>query len=118
MDIVFLASQALSAALFLYYGIRCLFADGMAAEFERFGLLRFRRLTGSLEILGAVGLVIGQFIPSLVVVAAGGLVLLMALGVGVRLRLRDSLKETAPALVLMLVNLYIATYAVFSASAP
>lgn len=118
MAIVFVASLALSAALFLYYGARCLFADGMVAEFERFGLLRYRRLTGIVEVLGAIGLLAGLFLPSLVVVAASGLFLLMVLGVAVRVRLRDSLSATAPALVLMLLNLCIALYAACRPPAP
>jgi len=111
MEIAFQASKALSIALFLYYGLTCLFTDTRAAEFERFGLGRFRKLTGSLEVLGALGLLVGYFAPFLVIVASGGLALLMVLGVATRVRVRDSLLEMLPAIVLMLVNLYILVYA-------
>jgi len=116
MQITYLAATALSAALFLYYGLRCLFSNGMVAEFQRFGLSRFRRLTGSLEVLGALGLLAGCFIPGLMIAASGGLALLMVLGVAIRFRLRDSLVETAPALVLMLLNLCILGYAMVIAT--
>lgn len=99
--------MGLSISLFLYYGAASLVADGMVAEFERFGLSRFRRLTGVLELLGAVGLAVGLFLPAITVVSAGGLALLMALGVAVRVRVGDTALETLPAVVLGLVNLFI-----------
>lgn len=110
MTLVYYISTLLSIALFLTYGFACLFANGMVAEFERFGLSRFRRLTGSLEVLGAVGLLIGYTLPAIQLLSAVGLALLMLLGVATRLRVRDSLLETVPAAVLLVVNVYIAWY--------
>jgi hypothetical protein len=43
--------------------------------------------------------------------SAGGLALMMLLGVATRIRVLDSLAQTLPALVLMCVNLFIAWYA-------
>jgi hypothetical protein len=83
----------------------------MVAEFDRFGLSRFRRLTGSLEVLGAAGLMLGYFAPILVIAASGGLTVLMVLGLVTRHRARDPLAEALPALVLRLMNLYILVYA-------
>lgn len=111
MEIAFQVSVGLSIVLFLYYGLDCLLSDGMVVEFERYGLSRFRRLTGSLEVLGAVGLVVGYFVSPILVLASAGLTLLMALGVATRVRVRDPVAETIPALVLMLVNAYILFYA-------
>ncbi len=89
------------------YGLLVLFADGMAEEFERFELSRYRRLTGSLEVLGASGLVVGYLVPTLTLAASGGLALLMVLGIATRVRVRDSLAEILPALVLLAVNVFI-----------
>ncbi|TVP59002.1 MAG: hypothetical protein EA351_02365 [Gemmatimonadales bacterium] len=111
MEFTYRASVLLSALLFLYYGFLCLFANGMAEEFRRFGLSRFRRLTGSLEILGALGLLVGLWVTPVMLAASGGLALLMALGVGTRVRVRDSLLETLPAAVLLLVNVFVFLYA-------
>ncbi len=101
------AAIFLSASLFLFYGLLCLFSDGMETEFERFGLSRYRRLTGSLEVLGAVGLLVGIFEPGVMLAASAGLALLMVLGVITRIRVRDSFFETLPAAVLLLMNLFI-----------
>ncbi len=111
MHLAFQAATGLSIILFLYYGLDCLFADGMVAEFERYGLSRYRKLTGSLEVLGAAGLIVGYVVPAVLVLASAGLTALMALGVATRFRVRDPLLETVPAFVLMLVNVYIFIYA-------
>ncbi len=111
MDALHQAFKAVSILLFLYYGMSVLVSNAMETEFERFGLSRFRKLTGSLEVLGSVGLMLGYFVPILVVAASGGLTLLMVLGLATRYRVRDPLAEAVPALVLMLMNLYVLVYA-------
>ena len=116
MDALYQALKALSILLFLYYGLSVLASNAMVKEFERFGLIRFRKLTGGLEVLGSVGLILGYFIPQLVVAASGGLTLLMVLGVAVRYRAGDSLADALPAFVMSLVNLYIFVYAIGVAS--
>lgn len=117
MYVVYEVSKVLSIAAFLFYGFGCLFSDGMVAEFERFGLSRFRRLTGALEILGALGLLAGYVIDPLVPLAAGGLALLMLLGVLTRFRVRDSLLATSPAILLLAVNVFVLLYSIESIGA-
>lgn len=112
MTLAYQIATALSVLVFLGYGGAVLFAKGMKEEFERFGLSQLRLLTGALEVLGALGLVVGQFYPPLVIVSAGGLSLLMALGTLTRLRVRDPLIETLPAVALMVMNTFIAWYAI------
>jgi hypothetical protein len=110
MNWLYQACKVLSIVLFLYYGLAVIVSDAMVTEFERFGLLQYRRLTGVLELLGALGLILGYFVPHLTVAAAGGLALLMAAGVVVRLRCRDSVVDALPATVMLLLNLFIVVY--------
>ncbi len=112
MDATYQTLKALSMLLFLYYGLSVLVSNAMVKEFERFRLSRFRKLTGSLEVLGSVGLMLGYFLPQLVVVASGGLTLLMVLGVAARYRVGSSVVDALPALLLALINLYICVYAI------
>ena len=111
MAVAYHLSTILSIGLFLWYGIACLLSDGMAVEFKRFGLSRYRTLTGSLEVLGAVGLATGYAWPIIGVFSALGLAALMLLGVITRIRVRDSVIETVPAAFLLFVSLFIALYA-------
>jgi uncharacterized membrane protein YphA (DoxX/SURF4 family) len=48
-----------SGLAFVVYGAMCLTSASMQAEFTRFGLERFKVLTGILEMLGGVGLLVG-----------------------------------------------------------
>lgn len=111
MGLAYHTATVTSVLLFLGYGLVVLFADGMVEEFERFGLSRFRRLTGTLEVLGAIGLAVGYLLPWVAVLSATGLAVLMLLGVGVRVRVRDSILETLPAVVLLVLNAWIAVRA-------
>lgn len=104
MELAYHAANAVSILLFLVYGTLCLFADGMVDEFERFGLARYRRLTGSLEVLGALGLAGGYLFPEFTLISGAGLATLMLLGAGVRVRAGDPVREILPATFLMLVN--------------
>ncbi|MDG1492017.1 MAG: DoxX family protein [Planctomycetota bacterium] len=104
MDIFLQACRIVSAIVFVGYGGLCLHRTAMVSEFERFGAARFRVLTGWLEILGGLGLVVSFWLPALLPFAAGGLGLLMFFAVLARARVRDSLLKSSPALVLMVGN--------------
>ena len=111
MTVLYQVSKAASIGLFLFYGLSVLVSDSMVKEFERFGLVRYRQLTGVLQVLGALGLGLGYLLPHLVVPAAGGLALLMAAGVAVRIRCRDSIADALPASIMFAMNLFIVIYA-------
>ncbi|NVO31344.1 DoxX family protein [Hymenobacter lapidiphilus] len=94
----------LSSLAFLGYGIGYFFSAKLQAEFVRYGLAKFGPLTGALEILGALGLLVGLWVPLILLVASGGLALLMLLGFGVRLKIKDGFWESLPSFLFMLVN--------------
>lgn len=110
--------RALSLLAFLFYGSACVFTGSMDAEFERYGLSHMRVVVGSLELLGALGLLVGYFYMPFVAVASGGLCLLMVLAVATRVRIGDSFVEALPALMLCLVNAFIFAVAVVGRRAP
>lgn len=97
----------ISAIAFIFYGLLCLTTDHMKTEFQRYGLSRFRKLTGLLELLGGVGLLVGRFYYPVLALSAGGLALLMFLGIIVRFKTKDPIIQILPAIVLMLINLKI-----------
>ncbi len=96
-----------SSVSFLFYGITYFTSTKMKSEFKRFGLEKFGTMTAILEIMGGVGLVIGLKFNALLVISSGGLALLMFLGILVRIKVKDSILITIPALFYMLLNLCI-----------
>ena len=112
MHTAFEISRVLSALLFLFYGGSCLVSAHMVTEFKRYRLPQFRTTIGVLECLGALGLLVGQFSPPLLVAAAAGLALLMLLGIATRIRIGDSLLQMLPAGVLLVLNAFVLCMAV------
>ena len=98
-----------SGSSFVFYGFSCLFSSKMALEFKRFGIPQYLKLTGILQILGGISLVIGIWtLPLLAFIGAAGLSLLMFLGFAVRMKIKDSFLLSAPALTFALLNGFIA----------
>jgi hypothetical protein len=106
MDFLYVVIS-ISSISFLIYGISYFVTPYMRKEFERFGLEQYGLLTAVLEILGAVGLVVGLAINSILLISSGGLAVLMLLGLIVRIKSRDSISASLPAFLFMLLNSYI-----------
>ena len=96
-----------SSLSFLGYGIAYFLSPKMKSEFVRFGLSDFGALTAILEIVGALGLLVGLFLNDILLISSGGLALLMFLGVIVRLKINDGLRASLPALFFLGLNSYI-----------
>lgn len=97
----------LSAISFLFYGISYFTSQKLKDEFKRYGLAKFGPLTAVLEILGALGLLVGLWVPLILSVAAGGLAVLMLLGFGVRMKIKDGFWLSLPSFLFMLLNAYL-----------
>ena len=96
-----------SGISFLYYGVTYFTSPFMKAEFKRFGLEKVAMLTAVLEITGGLGLLLGLFVPFLLLISSAGLALLMLLGFITRLYIKDSVWVSLPALLFMFLNAYI-----------
>ena len=94
----------ISSVSFLIYGISYFTTTNMKIEFKRFGLEKFGALTAILEILGALGLLLGIRFHPVLLISSGGLAILMFLGVIVRIKMKDSLLISTPATIYMLLN--------------
>ena len=76
---LFLALVLFSSLSFLTYGVAYFKSPNMKSEFKRFGLEKQGMLVAILEVLGAVGLLVGLTISPIMLLSAGGLALLMLL---------------------------------------
>ena len=93
------------------YGLGCFNSKHLKKEFGRFGFSAQRGLIGLLQICGALGLIGGLWFPLLGKAGAGGLALMMFVGILVRIKIRDSLLKTTPAVLYFLVNNYLVLFA-------
>ena len=96
-----------SGVSFIVYGSLLFVSPQMQNEFKRFELEKFTKLTGILEVLGGIGLLIGLKFSFVLLISAGGLALLMLLGFGVRLKIKDGFWLTIPSFLFMVLNLYV-----------
>jgi len=97
----------ISSISFIVYGVAYFTSAHMKNEFRRFGLEKLGLLIAVLELAGAIGLILGFRLKSILLISSGGLAILMFLGVLVRLKIRDSFWVSSPALFYMMLNSYI-----------
>ena len=102
MSILIIIAQVVLGLLFLLIGSMTVAGRKMFVEnFRHFGYPQwFRIVTGSLEVLGGIGLLIGIWLPWLSALASAGLTLVMLGAVLTHLRTRDSLQKIVLPIVL------------------
>jgi len=79
----------------------------MKTEFKRFGLEKFGLIIIALQFFGAIGLLLGLGYQPFLIISSFGLAALMLSGFLVRLKLKDSIWISLPALFYMGLNAYI-----------
>ena len=79
----------------------------MVVEFERYRMPEYRKVTGILQILASLGLLLGFIYTWLAVISSLGLALQMVVGGVVRVRIKDSLIQTLPAIIFCAINIFI-----------
>ena len=102
MSIVIIILQVLSGLLFLVIGSMTIVGRKFFVEaFRAFGYPQwFRVVTGSLEVLGGLGLIIGIWVPWLAALASAGLTLVMLGAILTHVRIREPLQKVALPLVM------------------
>ena len=70
-----------SGISFVFYGIASFRSKRMIAEYDRWGYLKYRHSIGSLQFLGGLGLILGLFLPSVILVSSFGLTAMMMVAV-------------------------------------
>ena len=97
----------ISSLSFLLYSVYYFISPHMKNEFKRFNLEKLGLLTIVLEIMGAIGLLVGLLFKPILLISSGGLALLMVLGLIARINSKDSLRVSLPAIFFMALNAYI-----------
>ncbi|MDG1358006.1 MAG: DoxX family protein [Akkermansiaceae bacterium] len=97
-----------SSVSFILFGGGCFLSRYLQGEYERYGIGQLKGLIGILQMLGAAGLVVGFYMPWIGQFSAGGLAAMMLCGVGVRIKIKDTILQTIPAFAYMVLNAYLA----------
>jgi hypothetical protein len=97
----------ISSLSFFAYVVSYFTSPQMKREFKRFKLEKIGFLTIILQFLGATGLLVGLKFNPILTISSLGLALLMLSGLIVRIKLKDSLWISLPALFYMGLNTYI-----------
>ena len=97
----------ISSLAFYAYVVSYFTSPHMKNEFKRFNIEKLGLLTVILEFLGASGLLVGLEINPILMISSLGLSLLMLCGLIVRIKLKDSIWISLPAVFFMILNLYI-----------
>ena len=103
-----------SSLSFFGYVIAYFASPQMKLEFKRFSLEKIGFYIILLELLGAIGLIVGLKINLILSISSLGLSLLMLSGVIVRIRLRDSILISLPAFFYMVLNGFIFFKSIYS----
>ena len=101
----------ISSLSFYAYVASYFMSSHMKNEFKRFNLEKIGLLTIILEFVGATGLLVGLKYNPILMISSVGLGIMMLCGLIVRLKLKDNIWISLPAIFYMCLNIYI-----FSAS--
>ena len=107
MNYIFITCVLLSSFSFLGYSVSYFVSPHMKNEFKRLNVEKSGFLVIILEILGALGLLVGFYYKPILLLSSGGLSLLMFLGLLIRIKTKDGLLISLPATFYMLLNVYI-----------
>ena len=104
---ILISCALISSFSFFAYAFSYFKEPHMKNEFKRFGLEKIGLTTVLLEILGALGLLVGLKFYFLLMISSLGLALLMLAGLIVRIKLKDSIWISLPAFFYLVLNTYI-----------
>ena len=106
MDI-HLITLLFSAVSFIVYGVNSFFSKRMISEYEKWGFKNQRILLACCQLLGGLGLLVGLVVPLMLSVASFLLMCMMLTAVFVRIKLKENVIKMLPALLYVVVNLFI-----------
>ena len=101
-----------SAISFIYYSVNSIFSKRLINEYQRWGYDKLRYLIAFLQFFAAIGFIVGFFFTPLITIVSFLLFLMMVVAVFTRLRVKDNLIETSPAIFYAILNLIIFYYSI------
>ena len=96
-----------SSVSFIIYGVSSFYSKRMISEYERWGYKKHRILIAILQLLAGLGLLIGPSFPTLLTFISFSLFVMMMVAVFVRIKIKDTIINTLPAIFYAIINFII-----------
>ena len=103
-----------TAISFISYGLNSFISKKMISEYERWGYNKLRIIIAILQILASFGLIIGAYyLPFLLSLVSFSLTIMMLVAVFARIKIKDSIANTMPAILYVIINSIIFYHSIF-----
>ena len=88
----------------MFYSIRSIVSKNMINEYSRWGFAKLRVFISSLQFIAGIGLILGIYNLTLLAFTSLLLTIMMIVAVIVRIKIKDSLLESLPAIFYTILN--------------
>ena len=103
-----------TAVSFIIYGYSSFISRRMKSEYARWGYNNQRKIVGSLQLLGGIGLILGLQINVLLITTSFCFIMMMTMAIFIRIKIKDNITDILPAITYLFLNLLILYYSIFT----
>ena len=96
-----------TAISFIVYGYSSFISRRMKSEYARWGYNNQRKLVGSLQLLGGLGLLIGLKIDILLILTSFCFIMMMTAAILIRIKIKDNIVDVLPAISYLFLSIMI-----------
>ena len=79
----------------------------MKSEYARWGYNNQRKIVGSLQLLGGIGLILGLKINVLLITTSFCFIMMMTMAIFIRVKIRDNITDILPAITYLFLSILI-----------
>ncbi len=92
---------------FIIYGYSSFISRRMKSEYARWGYSGQRKVIGSLQFLGGIGLILGLQIDVLLITTSFCFIMMMTMAIFIRIKIKDNITEILPAITYLFLSILI-----------
>tara|TARA_B100000579_G_scaffold431377_1_gene446314 strand:- start:1473 stop:1805 length:333 start_codon:yes stop_codon:yes gene_type:complete len=92
---------------FIIYGYSSFISRRMKSEYIRWGYNGQRKVIGSLQFLGGIGLILGLQIDVLLITTSFCFIMMMTMAIFIRIKIKDNITEILPAITYLFLSILI-----------
>jgi len=96
-----------TAVSFIIYGYSSFISRRMKSEYARWGYNNQRKIVGSLQLLGGIGLILGLKINVLLITTSFCFIMMMTMAIFIRVKIKDNITDVLPAITYLFLSILI-----------